>query len=99
MSGNNKVSRIDELFELDGAHSSEKLRAALTAKIVYLLIHDLERLLSILYRIDVRECDIKAAFAQSNPTAIAPMLADAVLKREAEKEITRAQSKQHHTPN
>lgn len=99
MSGNNKVTRIGELFELNDVHSPEKLHAALTAKIVYLLVHDLERLLSILYRIDVRERDVKAAFAQSSPTAIAPMLADAVLKREAEKEITRAQSKQHNTPN
>lgn len=61
----------------------------LTAAIVFLLLHDMEKLLNILYRIDVFERDTKAAFAQNNPQLIAPMLAELVLQREMQKAETR----------
>jgi hypothetical protein len=99
MSGNNDYTKLQELFLVDGKPTPENFREALIERVVYLLKYDLEWLLSVLYRIDVNEKDVKAAFAQSSPTAIAPLLVDAVLKREAAKAVTREQYKHEQNPN
>jgi hypothetical protein len=50
----------------------------------------MEKLLHILYRIDVNESKVKAVFAQQNATAIAPALASLIIERELEKAEFRA---------
>jgi hypothetical protein len=71
--------------------SKEKLLIALQEAIVYLLIHDLERLWNILYRIDVNEQKVKALFAKNTPTEIAPEMAKLIYERLQQKAITRIQ--------
>lgn len=85
----NKLSNYFGEDSLKAYQSREEYLKQLTAAIVFLLLHDMEKLLNILYRIDVFERDTKAAFAQNNPQLIAPMLAELVLKREMQKAETR----------
>jgi c-di-GMP-related signal transduction protein len=71
-----------------------KLIEALQEAIVYLLIHDLERLWNILYRIDVNEKKVKDLFNLSNPAEIAPQMALLIYKRLEQKALTRIQYRQ-----
>jgi hypothetical protein len=53
----------------------------------------MEKLLNILYRIDVNEPKVKAAFAQNNPKLIAPTIAQLILDRELQKAESRRKYK------
>jgi hypothetical protein len=77
--------------KLEQAKTADELKENLTACIVYLLLNEMEKLLHILYRIDVNESKVKAVFAQQNPTAIAPALASLIIERELEKSKSRAE--------
>jgi hypothetical protein len=86
---------LQQYIELDEVNQDyEKLKQALTERIVFMLHHELEKLMGILYRIDVREKHVKSAFAQNNPKLIAPLLATYIIEREAEK----ARSRRDHSP-
>ncbi len=74
--------------------SKEKVLEALRQAIIYLLLHDLERLWNILYRIDVNEKKVKALFNLSNPAEIAPQMALLIYERLEEKALTRIQYRQ-----
>ncbi|MDZ4666750.1 MAG: hypothetical protein SGJ00_02595 [bacterium] len=74
--------------------NKDKLIAALQEAIVYLLIHDLEKLWNILYRIDVNEQKVKALFSKNTPSDIAPEMAKLIYERLQEKAITRIQYRQ-----
>jgi hypothetical protein len=93
------TASLQDMFELQAGIGYAQLHEALVQRIVYFLHHDLERLLAILYRIDVRERDTKAAFAQSDPKQIAPVLADAIIARELEKVKSRLRYKQTPPPD
>lgn len=56
------TTSLRDKFELQTGIGYAQLHEALVQRIVYFLHHDLERLLAILYRIDVRERDTKEAF-------------------------------------
>jgi hypothetical protein len=71
----------------------EQIKKALTQIIVNMLWNDMEKLLTILYRIDVSEKKVKEAFAQNNPTGIAPKIADLIIERETQKAETRRKYK------
>lgn len=77
------IKQLEENFGLVPADSltEEKIKSALTGRIVYLLINDLPKLWNALYRIDVNEKKVKELFAQNNPKLIAPGIADLILKR------------------
>lgn len=64
----------------------EKLENWLTGKIALLMDQDFERLMNVLYRIDVSEDKIKLAFAASNT---ANELAKLIIERELQKVATR----------
>jgi hypothetical protein len=85
----NKLSDYFGEDSLKESQSREEYLKQLTAAIVFLLLHDMDKLLNILYRIDVFERDTKAAFAQNNPQLIAPRLAELILEREMQKAKTR----------
>lgn len=92
---NDILVRINLVFNLNLVEgiSQENLHAALTNAIIYLMLNHMEQLLAILYRIDVNEKLIKEAFAENNPTLIAPKIATLVINRELQKAISRAQYK------
>lgn len=93
----NSAQKLGEYFENDLLAQSttyQQLHERLTALIVYLLLHKMELLLQVLYRVDVFEKDTKAAFAQNDPKLIAPELAKFIIDRELKKAETRIKYKQ-----
>ena len=68
----------------------EKLENWLTGEITLLMDQDFERLMNVLYRIDVSEHKTKLAFAASNP---ANELAKLIIKREMQKVASREKYK------
>ena len=60
----------------------------------WLIIHDFEKLVFILYRIDVSEAKIKTLPNKENTNFAAPVIADAILERLAEKKASREKYKQ-----
>lgn len=64
----------------------EKLENWLTGEIALLMDQDFERLMNVLYRIDVGEDKTKLAYAASNP---ANELAKLIIERELQKVATR----------
>jgi hypothetical protein len=80
---------LQKYIEVNEGLPYEELKRILSEQIVFLLHNELEKLMGILYRIDVRERDVKAAFAQNNPKLIAPLLATSIIERELEKAKSR----------
>lgn len=80
-------------FELQTRVGEEQIKAALTEALVQLLLHDLEKLWNILYRIDVNESKVKQVFEGNDPKEIAPKLADLIYKRVEQKALTRLKYK------
>jgi hypothetical protein len=74
-------------------NNTEELRERLTERVVYLLLHEMGKLLGILYRVDVNEKEVKKVFAQNDPKQIAPGLVDLIIKRELQKAETRVKHK------
>jgi len=69
----------------------DKLVDWLTGEIKLLMDHDFERLLHVLYRIDVGEDKTKQALAKSNP---ARQIATLIMERELQKVVTREKYKE-----
>ena len=63
----------------------DELRDRLIARVAFMLRHDYERLLSLLYLLDVRERDLRATLETSDEAAKAETLAQLILDRETEK--------------
>lgn len=81
----------DDIFE--EKTTLDDLKKTLSEKIVYLMLNEMEKLLSILYRIDINEKKVKAVFAGNNPSEIAPALAVLIIEREIEKARSRLEHK------
>lgn len=79
------LSRIFDDSELQSSGSFDELRTRISEKIVYLLLHHMEGLLQLLYRIDVDERKVKECFALNDPREIAPALAELIIARELKK--------------
>ena len=60
-------------------------RKMVVEKINHLIVHDFEKLVYVLYRIDVSEAKIDQLLRQFPQTDAAEMIADLMIEREAEK--------------
>jgi hypothetical protein len=69
------------------------VRAALVDRIIYLLNSNPERLMAILYRIDVSEPRVNEIFSHALPPDIPEQIADLVIERQIAKAETRARHK------
>jgi hypothetical protein len=87
------IQSIQKYMEMESTPTNENVLEVLTSSVMYLLLHDMEKLLNILYRIDVNEPKVKAAFAQNNPKLIAPTIAQLILDRELQKAESRRKYK------
>lgn len=76
-------------FEGDLPYAKEAVIESLRQLIIYLLLHNLEKLWNILYRIDVNEQKVKALFEQNDPGKIAPEMARLIYERMEQKAQTR----------
>jgi hypothetical protein len=80
---------LSKEFGLNPVLDATQIQEVLEARIVYLLLNEMETLLQLLYKIDVNEQKVKAAFAQSTPQDIAPELAKLIIVRMRQKAETR----------
>jgi hypothetical protein len=87
------VNKDFELAESDFI-SEEDLERALSAVIHRMLDHDLEKLFSILYRLDVNEQKVHAALRKNNDIAPHIAIAKLIIKRHKEKLESRLKYKQ-----
>lgn len=71
----------------------EELRAWLKENIEWLLDNDFERLLGILYRIDVSEVKIRRLIEQNEGENAALIIADLIIERQAQKVASRKKYK------
>lgn len=79
---------------LDIAQIELLSKTQLIDAINWLIINDFEKLVFILYRIDVSEAKIKTLLNKENTNFAAPVIADAILERLAEKKASREKYKQ-----
>ena len=74
---------------LDIAAIEQLSKTQLIDAINWLIIHDFEKLVFILYRIDVSEAKIKTLLNKENTNFAAPVIADAIIERLEEKKVSR----------
>ena len=81
------TSQLQKLFETDELPpaSQEEVHRKLTSAVRYLLRTDLNRLMHILYRIDVNEQEVRKAMAAASEQEIAERLAHLIIQRELQK--------------
>ena len=76
-------------FSGQGLETLEDIKTRLEPVIGHLLDHEFERLLQVLYRIDVDEDKVREVLTQSTPGKIAREITDLVIERQRQKIITR----------
>lgn len=81
-------------IELPEKISLEELQSKLAAHINYLIQHHFEKLVSLLYRIDVSEAKIKLLLQQQPGEDAAKIIAALIIERQLEKIKTRRQFSQ-----
>ncbi|WP_370089451.1 hypothetical protein [Ekhidna sp.] len=81
----------DELEFGQEENDFDRLEDFLTKQVNYLLDHDLNKLLNVLYRIDIPENRVKSLLQNSKQGEIARNMAKAIIEREKQKVITRRQ--------
>ncbi len=67
----------------------EQVKAEIESKVIWFLLHDLEKLWQILYQIDVNEAKVKLLFHQNDPKLIAPSITDLIIERLKQKAKSR----------
>ena len=91
----NLLSRLDgELSRLQ----QNDLRQELTGYINYLLVEDFNRLVQLLYRVDVSEQKLKSLLQEQPGTDAAVLIADLIIKRQEEKRQSRGKSRGNDIP-
>ncbi|MFN4909572.1 MAG: hypothetical protein ACK475_00945 [Bacteroidota bacterium] len=91
-----RISTVFDLAEVQDAAPEarlEHLRRLLVERIVELLNRNPEKLMSILYRIDVSERRVNEIMTKSFPTEVPLHLADLIIERQLAKARSRAEHK------
>jgi hypothetical protein len=70
----------------------EALRALVIQHVIHLLNRNCERLMAILYRIDVSELRVNEIFNTALPLDVPELLADLIIERQLAKAVTRRQA-------
>ncbi|MAE83869.1 MAG: hypothetical protein CMB80_14105 [Flammeovirgaceae bacterium] len=78
-------------FEFAGNQYEEELIEYLIRVVQYLLDHDFEKLLNVMYRIDLPENRVKNVLTTSDPENLSRSLSELILDRERQKAKTRIQ--------
>ena len=91
------VQQINKDFELTlaPALSGEALRRAMAVFINEMILHQFDRLVQLLYRMDVSEQKLKQLLQQQSATDAGYLIAGLVIEREQQKIATRQQFAQH----
>ncbi len=90
------ATHISTVFDVH-VHSElttlEAIRTALLPHIIRLLSSNPEKLMALLYRIDVQEQRVNAIFSRALPPDVPELLADLIIERQLAKAITRKQAR------
>jgi hypothetical protein len=81
-------------YNLDIATVDQLNRDELIQTVNYLIVHNFEKLIYALYRIDVDEAKIKYLLETRTDTNAAILIADAIIQRQIEKKLAREKYKQ-----
>jgi uncharacterized protein YwgA len=89
------VSIINASFEisLSEAISLEELKQKLSLHINHLINHDFEKLVSLLYRVDVNENKMRRLLEQKRGEDAAGLIADLIIERQMQKIKSRRETK------
>ena len=79
------LERLDRRLEAGEQVTMDEVKAYLVEHLTRLLDGNPALLMSILYRIDVAERDVKAVFATCSPPAVPDRLADLIVERQLQK--------------
>lgn len=82
-----KLSKESDLFQ------KAELRENLSEIVNHLLLHDFNRLVSILYRVDVSEQKLKSLLQQNPDTDAAVLITELLIQRQNEKQQSKENSK------
>lgn len=85
---------IGDVDGLPAAITLDDVKRMLTERIIHLLNRNPERLMAILYRIDVAEARVNEIFSTALPPDIPEQLADLIIERQLAKAESRARYKQ-----
>jgi hypothetical protein len=88
------ISEISSSLEIDltSKSSIDEIRSALTGHINYLITHDFNKLVAILYRIDISEQLLKRNL-ETKETDAAAIIAEMIIERQIEKIKTKERYK------
>ena len=75
------------------AHNWEKDRQLLAERVNYLLVDEFEKLVSILYRLDVNESKLKEVIHQNPGVDAGLIIADLMIERQSQKIKSRRESR------
>lgn len=82
---------LTEDFEFSSVDYEKELFEYLKRVVQYLLDNDFERLLNVMYRIDLPENRVKKVLAEGDPKNLSDLLSGLILVRERQKAMTRIQ--------
>jgi hypothetical protein len=80
-----RIADSDSLIPAGDVDNFEALKAYLTEKLSYLLDNKYDKLVNVLYRIDVNEEKLAKLFADTNREFIPAALADLIIERQIQK--------------
>ena len=85
---------LDELEVTEPELFYQQLKQRLASAVQELLLNDMDHLVNLMYKVDIKEEDFHGAMSQANSHAIAESVADLVLQRMMQKARTRKQYKE-----
>ena len=89
-----KLVNAEMAIELPEQISFNEIREELSKYINDLIVNDFQKLVSILYRIDISESRLKQLLQEENHEDAGKVIADLIIQRQLEKVKTRQQFKQ-----
>lgn len=88
---NLKMDIIQQILSVEDAEKLEGLRKALKDHINYLLVHDFNQLVQLLYRVDVDENRLRK-FLQNSQEDAALIITELLIERQQQKIITKSKN-------
>jgi len=91
------ISYINKTLEINlpDSISFDELKQKLSARINHLINHDFEKLVSLLYRIDVNENKLRKLLEQKDGEDAARLITDLIIERQLQKIKSRKESKKN----
>ena len=96
MNNEELINSLQKDFEIGLAEkiSAEEIRGSLADYINHLIIHDFNKLVSLLYRVDVNEAKLKHLLKENPGSDAGNIIADMVIERQLQKLKSRQQFRQ-----